>query len=585
MPSARSHLAELIWHLAPLVVIVPTAALAMWGSTLLGPSFDEPADITAGYVFWRSGVELEAPGRPLLGLMLESLGLWVTWGEDVDDWPGLPERDLDRLTAHALSGIVPVHRMLWWARVPGLLAMILTALLVHRGTLALWGHRSTALLATALFCVLPSTLAHASRADGAMLSTMWVCATAVAGWRWMRRESSGWPALAYLIGGLLTDWALWLLVPFALGVIAVHAADTLAGQLEPTPDPSPDPRERSGGRRRGGLARALHESRVSVARLLVGAFVFWLVIVELTGNWRVWWDLWQSAVVHWTHWRSEALPLFFAGQLHYDVPLAYHPALMFLKTPLWLFLLWGLALGWSGALHPPARLHALLYLHAGMLWMIVIGVPLLPARGYAVWLPLTPILCMVAAGALPTGPEALRLTRRALAVRWLAIALALGVGTWTALDIAPHWHAQWNSVAWIDGGGRMWFAAPESDAGPMMPAVAEHLLLSGDDDELIFVAHHGRWSPTHLGLNCLFLPSHGLLLEETHRFKITQPPPGLYVIAASLLMGQDCLYSGTYHWFREHPADLWIGGTVGLWTVGESVIGESDESVGAEASE
>ncbi|MBN1476278.1 hypothetical protein JXA47_05965 [Candidatus Sumerlaeota bacterium] len=585
MPSTRSHLAELIWHLAPLVVIVPTAILAVWGSALLGPSFDEPADITAGYVFWRSGEELEAPGRPLLGLMLESLGLWVTWGENVDDWPGLPERDLDRLTAHVLSGIVPVHRMLWWARVPGMLAMALTALLVHRGALALWGHRSTALLATTLFCLLPSTLAHATRADGAMLSAMWVCAATVAGWRWLCRESSGWPALVYLIGGLLTDWALWLLIPFALGVVAVRAADTLAGRLEPAQDPTPDPRASRGDGWGGGLARVLHESRVSMARLLVGALVFWLVIVELTGNWRVWWDLWQSAVVHWTRWRSEALPLFFAGQFYAHVPLAYHPALILLKTPLWLFLLWALAIGWSGALRPPARWHALLYLHAGVLWMIAVGSPLLPARGYAVWVPLTPILCMVAAGALPTGPEALRLSRRALTVRWLAIALALGVGTWTILESAPHWHAQWNTVAWLDGGGRVWFAAPENDAGPAMPAVAEHLQLSGEGDELIFVAHCGRWSPTNLGLKCLFLPSHGLLLEQMHRFKITEPPPGIYVIAASLLMGQDCLYPGTYRWFRERPADLWIGGTVGLWTVEEPASGETDGAVGSEVSD
>jgi hypothetical protein len=206
------------------------------------------------------------------------------------------------------------------------------------------------------------------------------------------------------------------------------------------------------------------------------------------------------------------------------------------------------------------RFQALAWLHVGLVWMLVVGMMVFPARGHTVWVPAMPLVCVVAGGAVrPNAGEMWR--------RWVVATLALLLAVSTAFSVAPHWHARFNALAWLSGGARSWFASPELDAGPAMPAVADHLRRAGLGDELVFVAPHSRWPPSALGLRCLLLPGNGPLLEPTYRFDVHRPPAGLHIIAASPLVGQGCLYADTHRWFREHPADVWIGETVGLWRV------------------
>ena len=222
MTIIRRHLWELAWELALLALASAAMALAAWGASRLGPFFDEPADITAGHVLWRAGEGMPAAGRPPLGPMVEALGPAAAGAGGVHGWPGLHGEDLDRLTAHMLAGNVDVMRMLWWARLPGLVATFLTALLVAWGARALWRSRIAGLLAAGIYCLLPSTLAHAARADGAALSALLVLAAALTGWRWLRGEAKGWLPLGFTLAGLLMDWTLWVLVPFAGAVALVE---------------------------------------------------------------------------------------------------------------------------------------------------------------------------------------------------------------------------------------------------------------------------------------------------------------------------------------------------------------------------
>lgn len=599
----RLRARDILWRVPLLVLAAAAVCWAAWGAGRLGPFFDEPASITAGYVLWRAGEGLPALGRPPLGPLLESLGLWVTWGAGVETWPGLPEGDLDRLTAHVLSGDIPVLHMLWWARVPGLLATFLTALLVHRGAHTLWGTHWSALLAAVLYLLAPTTLAAAARADGGALSALFLTGAAVTGWHWLRTQRLGRLALALALAGLLTDWALWILIPFAAAVLLGEGLERVVRQGR---------RETSRGLVfvRGRLADLGRRSRRLALRVLIGALLFWVLMVELTGNWALWADLWRSAVTFWGGRHREGLPLYFRGGFSPSTPLLYQPALFALGTPLWLIALWALGAceGARGRAHagvdsgepvvdratrdgPPAtapgpRLRALLYLHAGVLWMIALGALLFPPRGPVLWVPLMPLIAIVAGGAV-RGHEGARVPGRAGASaralpsvdraargeRWATLrglfALAVvAFALWSADRAAPHWHAVWNSLARLTGGPSAWFAGPALDGGPAALDLEDHLDRTDARDELLLVAWQGRWSPAALGLHCLFLPSHGLIHEPTFRFNWRRPPAGLYVIARSLLVGQDCLFPDTYRWFREHPPEVWFGGgTLGLWWV------------------
>jgi hypothetical protein len=583
------HFASLGWRLALALLLAGTAWLGLQGLTRLGPTYDEPADLTSGVVLWKAGEHFPETRRSAFPLMLESLWLRFHVGDGVALWPGYAEHDLDRLTSHLLHGDVfetkaradSFRQALWWARLPGLIATLLTALLLHAAARRLWHGEAPALLAAAAHCLAPSTLAHAARADGAALAGLGLLGAVVFGWRRLRGHGTSWPALLFALAALLVDWSMWILVPpIALILLIEGTGRIFRIAARAGVEPSSVLRHSF----RGGV-HSLDAARVALVRLIVGVVIFWLLMVELTGDWAIWIDLWQSAVAHWTAAPSVARPLFFHGTLYDSVPPLYHPTLLALKTPLWLVILWCLALARREVWGLSGVRQALVYLHLLLLWYVGVSLILVPPEGHRPFVPLVPLICLVAGGALRPRSLVQEFGRRALARRLIFVGGAIAVGGWTLIAVAPHWHAQWNGLAWLTGGGRAWFAAPELDAGPAMPDAIAQLMASEkstkESGRLIYVAPQSRWSPREQGLDCVLLQGPGLKSVRRVTLPRGDPPPGLYLIPASILAGQDTFNPNAWKWFRDHPAERWIGGSLGMWEV---VHGEPSGEVGGELS-
>lgn len=573
MASKQQQLITILSVTATIAVVIAIGIAGMEAANRLGPTHQEPSQITAGLALWRAGEGIGQSGKPPLTLLLQSIWLNLHWAGSVADWPGLPEHDLERMTAEVLTDGTQVMEMLWWARLPGILATALTAAFVFWGARALWRSNAAGLLAAVVYGLAPSTLAHAARADGMALTTLCFVGALAFGWRRLHGRGRGWPSIALALMTVVLDWSVWVFIPPILVILFAEWLERLGFRLHfHLTGANEAPLLKRVGGSLGEIGHHLWRSagaiRLLLGRAALGLILFWFVMVELTGDWHIWRNMGTSFTAHWHGRFSEVQPLYFHGNFYPSRPLLYHPTILLLKTPLWLFALWALAAIRTEAWRGPMRRRALIHGHLILAWGFLFGSWVLPARGYEVWVPLIPFICMMAGGAIRPPTLVSNIIRPDHWLRIGAVACLVGFAAMSAWTNAPHWHARWNLLARVSGGGRAWFAAPELDGGPAMPDAAEIVNAELMEDEILFLAPRSRWSPEALGLEGVLLEGHGMVLEPSVSVNPTSPVPGLYLIASSPLVGQNLLSADAYRWFREHEPMQWIGGTLGVWRVG-----------------
>ena len=210
------------WNAAAAVILAAQAALLAWGAWRHSPTVDEVGSIVAGISHWKLGrFDLYRVNAPLVRLVatlpLVLAGVDADLGRYTDSAVERPEYQIgDKfIRDHGVEAFrwFTVAR---WACIP---FSLLGGWYCYRWASDLWGGPS-GLVATGMWCVSPSVLAHGqlittdvAGAAAGLAASYWFC-------RWIRRPTWGGAAAAGIVFGLAqlvkTTWivlfARWPLV-------------------------------------------------------------------------------------------------------------------------------------------------------------------------------------------------------------------------------------------------------------------------------------------------------------------------------------------------------------------------------------
>lgn len=563
------------------------AALALHSLRQKSVTTDEITYLTAGYVHWTTGdfsfnatnppLMKMIAALPLLALDLElppHQGEFGSWNE-VEQW--------QYARAFLYGNRSDADRMLFWARVPGVVVGALLGLLVFAWARELYGPRA-GLGALFLYALAPNILAHARLATLDLGLTASFFAAAYAFWRFARAPGLG----PLVLGGVALGAAILTKTTalFLLPILALYAAALVV--LHPGRGAWPGLLRRVRCPTEGRLAQA-----VSLAAGLAG--MGGVALLALNAGYgfsgtlqpissdeshpgayrRLPWDsALTRALVDWAAETPLPVPKPFTDMLRFQARrteggnhVYFHGrtsrggwwsmtlAAAAIKTPLALFGLVGLALVGALAARRLSDAEILALLSVGFVMAIFTALKQ-NAVGLRYVLPIFPFLHLLAA----------RVWRSGAAVRptWARVGLAALV-LWyasAAARIHPHYLAYFNELVGGPRHGYRWLADSYLDWGQDLKGLKKYL--EEHDIQRIRLAYFGSADARYYGIDYEYLPSVGLAPRRPgerwwYEVRPEELPPlelagGPMAVSATLLAG--IFYPGYYAPLRAlEPVD------------------------------
>jgi 4-amino-4-deoxy-L-arabinose transferase-like glycosyltransferase len=552
-----------VWvRIATAAVFVAYAAALAWQARVIGLTYDEPAHLAAGYMYWRGEDRLKPPDAPPLTRLVEGwipLALAAPLQTDTEEWR---LGDQWAVGTQMLEALEPgdARRLIFLARLPTLVFPLALLGVFWAWTRELFGAKA-ALGAAAVLALEPNLLAHGPLVKSDVPAAAGLLALAYVVWRYWRQPSWGrfWAFAIVAALAVQTKFTVQAAAPLAaLALAARHALDrrwldaalrtaALAGVVY-------------------AFAAALHQFDM----IRIHRFEFERIAAE--AGWseaeREAWSIWPSVPVpkRWVegiafvrrHGRELGFRSYFMGQSSWGGKPLYFPATLAFKLPIPLQALvlagFGMFL-WRLARRRATAAEVFLWFPALLLFGIAMQSKI--NIGYRHVMPLTPLLFLGAIASL-----------RAIWQRREVKALALAGALWLAAESAaiyPQGIAYFNQWAGGPDNGWRYLADSNVDWGQNWPDVARYADEHGV--EMVEFAYFGQDRPWR------YLPGHRVHTVPTPfcgdcvEGEVFTPEPGFYAISVNLLLGYywDPPYRDYFRYFREREPDAKAGYSIFLY--------------------
>ena len=555
-PQARSI------RIATVALFVAYAAALVWQARVVGVTYDEPAHLAAGYMYWRGEDRLKPADAPPLTRLIQGwvpLAMDAPLATDTDQWRegdqwGVGAQMLDALGAEGAPDLM------FWSRLPMLVFPLALLTVFWAWTRELFGPVG-ALGATALLAFEPNLLAHGPLIKSDVAAGTGLLAMAYFSWRYWQRPGLGRFVLLAVATALAiqTKFTVQAAFPLVVAVILVrHALERQWVQAVA---------------RSAGLiaisyfaAAALHQFDM----IPIHGFEFQRIASE--ESWseqeRAAWANLPAAPVpkRWVEGvsfirersRETGFTSYFLGEASTGGDPLYFPVTMVLKLPIPLQALLVAGLGlfvWRAVRRRCSAAEVFLWVPALLLFALAMQSKI--NIGYRHVMPFTPLMLLGALVALrPLWPGKPLRIAAAAGLLWLAV---------EAVSIYPHGIAYFNQ--WAGGPDEGWRLLADSnvDWGQDWPEVARYAEEHGI--EMVEFAYFGLDRPWH------YLPGHRVhtlptpFCGECVESQEFEPPPGFYAISVNLLLGYHWQpeYRDYFRYFRERKPDAKAGYSIFLY--------------------
>jgi hypothetical protein len=550
-PSQPSNLPlfTTIHRLLTVVLLIVISGLALSTLNRLSPAGPEATNIMRGVAFWRTGHLLPADQPPLAALINGAAVLLEPGLPDPASLAGWDNGDV-RLLAHQFlwEPGLNVSRVLLFARLPSIWLGLLTVALLWRWGYNLYG-RWGATFAAALAAFSPNLIAHMRLATADVATCFLMLLTLYA---WSRFRSRG------RIGGLVT-------AGISLGLAlscSYYAVALLPALLITTPIIS---RQSGGFSAQQPFLKRLFEAANRLPLGWAFSALLGLLLLGLVG--AITFLLVRLAVYH-----TLSLPDYLAGLqqaltsserlylLNRFVRPAnragwwYGPLLALVaKLPLPTLVLFLLASILAVSRHFKARDWEIVIPN----WVLLAAACLFPA-GMEIRT-LLPVVLLIALFSARLAGERLR-------SGWLRPAL---VSPFVALLILTNGLAypaylSFSNVIARRVGPTQLFVGSNLDWGQDLPVLAEYL--ASNPTQPVFLSLSSSADPAYYGIAYNPLPGQASLpLVST--FRPLSPPPGLYAISATNLVGLPADLNDTFGYFRTRTPLARVGDGIFIYQV------------------
>jgi len=532
-----------------LLLLVFFAQLA-FGSRQLSLTSDEPPNLGAGYTYLTTGETWYIPSLGLPPLLIA----WMTWPVVLVN-PHLPLQTLPNWHAPALPPyfrallplLGPVERLEVAGRVPMMLLGMLLGSLVFRWAADLFGEKG-GLLALALMVFDPTMVAHAQLMTTDVGVTLLGLATFFVAWRRARAryapmEGLRWDIVIGLLSGATmaakVSGLIW--VGLVIGIIAVAEVVRSTGQ-------------------KAGFSEKIRFLVRRVIIIVAVAFLFlWGVYGFRVGPARVGPYLLTVPAAH--HWESLVLQfastsgrlMFLAGETRLGGGWWwYFPFAFLIKNPIPLLLIWV-----GAAIVSMCRRSLTSVVFVDRLFLLAFPAVYAAVAiysefniGYRHMLPIHPFLYVFAAQWVDVGQSekpGFSEKTRFLRVLWVVLWIWYIVGT---VRVFPHHLAYFNELVGGPRDGYRYLVDSNVDWGQSFKTLRKDL----DHIDIrppLRLGHQWYAGPELYGVRYEAIPpfADDSSVVFSSRF---DPPPGTYVLGATLL--QYGGFGGTeeYEWFKHH---------------------------------
>lgn len=516
------------------------------------PTFDEPVHLSAGFSYLTRGDYRMNVEHPPLIKHIAALPLLFFDLSPVEAYPGWEERSEWKYSSYFLALQEDPEGLMRLGRFMILSLSCSMGVLVYFFSRALWGGLG-ALISLFLFCLDPNLIAHSSLVTtdaGFAFFVLLYLATLM--WALQKDDIRRWLVCGAALGlAAASKYSAGALVPVTGLVLLVCAWRNLAVQIPPNPRSLCAPFA-GGALVLRAFVRILHLFAVIS---LVAALVLW-------GCYGFQWKPYPLApFVEGLRYLSTHMvgghPTFLNGEHSNSGFWYYFPEIFLLKTPLPSLLCMGIAL--AVTLLCPAhrrKIWPLLLFSAVFFFMACFSRIQI---GYRHLLPLLPaafVLCGVLGPALSSISPRSRAALLVVPAVWLALSTGL---------VAPHYLTYFNELAGGPIRGKRLAVDSNLDWGQDLNGLAEYVKENSIRE--IYLSYFGRIDPSFYGIPCKLLPSYGLSWRSSYGFDKLNPPPGVYAISATNLMGQYLVDRDTFVWFREREPQAIIGNSIYIYHV------------------
>ena len=554
---------EIVWvRIATAVLFAAYAAALVWQARGIGLTYDEPAHLAAGYMYWRGEDRLKPADAPPLTRLVQGwvpLALDAPLQQDTEQWRKGEQWAVGTQMLDAL-GPEGARRLVFLGRLPMLVFPLTLLAVFWTWTNELFGEKG-ALAATAALALEPNLLAHGPLIKSDVAAATGLLALAYVVWRYWRLPS--WPRFWALaaVAALAVQTKFTVQAAFSLAVLAVAARHVI------------ERRWRVALLRTGCLAGTVYLAAAALHQLdLIRLHGFEFERIASEESWsdaeRRSWALWPPvpAPQRWVegvsfvrkHSRELGFQSYFMGQASYGGDPLYFPVTMALKLPIPLqaLALAGLALFlWRLMGRQATAGEVILWVPALLLFGIAMQSKI--NIGYRHVMPLTPLMFL---GAMIS-----------LGFAWKRPGARAGAGAcllWLAVESAaifPQGIAYFNQWAGGPDNGWRYLADSNVDWGQNWPDVARYAEEHGV--EMVEFAYFGQDRPWH------YLPGHRVHTIPTPfcgtcvEGEIFVPEPGFYAISVNLLLGYywEPPYRDYFRHFRERTPDAKAGYSIFLY--------------------
>ncbi len=554
---------NIVWVRAGTVLVfVAYAAALVWQARVVGATYDEPAHLAAGYLYWLGEDRLKPSDAPPLTRLVQGwvpLALEAPLQTDTQQWR---EGDQWGVGGQLLDALGPegARRLLFLGRLPMLLFPLALLALCWAWARELLGPAG-ALAATALLALEPNLLAHGPLIKSDVAAAAGLMALGYTSWRyWQRPDRTRFWILA-LVAALAIQTKFTVQAAFPIAALALLWRHAQRREW------------RRASLRAAGLVLVAYAASAALHQfemIRVHGFEFERIASEASwsererDSWRRWPPIpvpkrWVEGVSFLRQRsRETGFPSYFLGESFYGGDWRYFPVALALKLPVPLQALAAAGLI-AFLLRLPRRKHTVaeVLLWTTGLLLLALAMQSKINIGYRHVMPLTPLVLLASCIAL----------RPLWGSRW-ARGLLAASALWLAAEsvaIYPHGIAYFNQWAGGPDSGWRYLADSNIDWGQDWPYVAAYA--EEHDIELVEFAYFGLDRPWH------YLPGHRVRTLPTPfcgdcvSGPVFEPPPGFYAISVNLLLGYhwDEQHRDYFRYFREREPDAKAGYSIFLY--------------------
>ena len=519
--------------------LVLLAIQALGGAAASSATFDEPYHLGAGYAYLRTGDARLSKDHPPL------IDAWVAVPLLLFD-PHLPlDSAAWQQAEYGSFGDVFVWqanpglalRMIWLGRLPNIALAALLGAAIFRWTSEL-SNRMAGLLALILYVLDPGIVANASLSTNDLGVAAMLFLAAWTWWRWLERPSAIRLALAGLMAGTacVSKYSGLVIGPITLLLALTHRPD---GGRSP----------RMWLQRAGGLA-----GMAAICWLTIWAVYGFAVADGLPAP-----AFWEGIRFQGSR-LVNGQPTYALGQVWPNGVWFYYPLALLLKTPLPMFILFGMGL-----------LFAVKRRITQVIWPFVLPIVIFAVvaeasalqLGYRYLLPMLPFMFGLAGQAVVLVPRNQVFKKKPgfvlLLVAWLAS---------DAAAIYPHHLSFFNELAGGAVNADRYLVDANLDWGQDLPAL--EAAMQERNIPFVHLGYFGSAIPDVYGIR--YWPAPGFLHfvsgPESMAFNPYTPDPGWYAVSrTSLRQGLVLTHPNLYAYFRSRSPEARAGYSINLYHV------------------